>query len=149
MDGRVHSVLIGLTRLVDRWALLSKDHAIYMYMTWVFCTFNYSGASFIRTPLIQVIHLSGHMFGNQLCLCIEKWLICGYSLMIDDLGTNYVHILRRDSFIRIFSYPDSWLGNQCVMISESSLYMIWVFCTLNYVLNFVFLKYCGDYEYNI
>ena len=59
----------------------------------------YSEASLIRASFIQIIHLTGHMIGNQ-------------------LGQ---YNIEGDSLIGIFSYPDINLGNGDVRMSEGSL----------------------------
>ena len=41
--------------------------------------FKYSGALLIQSPLIRIIHLSGHMFGNQ-CLTYPEIQLSGQSV---------------------------------------------------------------------
>ena len=71
----------------------------------------YSGASLIRTRLIRIIHLSGHMFGNQSPFLNRKWLA-------------YPEII----------FPDSQCGNGGVRISEARLYFDNLLCQIrNYL----------------
>ena len=73
--------------------------------------YKYSNASLIRTPLIWIIHLTEHMFGNPF------WLYILHEY-------NYI---EHDSLIRIFSYPDSQLGKRGVQISEGPLFSISIY----------------------
>jgi hypothetical protein len=60
----------------------------------------YSGASLIRTPLIQMIHYPDDISGNKL---------------YENLS-NVIHLSGR------FFYPDDFAGNQSVRINEARLY---------------------------
>ena len=69
----------------------------------------YNEASLIRTPLIQIIHLSGHMFGNQLLFLHWKWL-------------THPDIQLSGQLVWEWGFPDKW-GSTVVRKKRKKFYV--------------------------
>ena len=109
----------------------------------------------------KVIQLSGQLPGNG-GVNYDRWeSSVQWSLTYSDLNypdysiirthvwdlTNWNIHIESDSFIRIFSYPDSWLGNEGVRISEAPLYMHFTFAQDRiiqiFLLNWSVIDHCA------
>ena len=106
IKGYLHFYFNALSMIVRKQTQLLQLQCSLKIFNCKFIKQYYSEASLIRTPIIRIIHLSRHMFGNQ--------------LLLDNIES--------DSFIRIFSYPDSQFGNGGVRISDLPLYFWIKFC---------------------